>query len=101
MAILHPFVSSFKPKIQSDLILSLQFSTTQTDLVTVHSTGPCPGFAARRSQIRDSAPAEALLREEADFDFRLVEPTSVLRGEVNREAIPNLAAYLHSEGVGE
>ena len=52
-------------------------------------------------QVRDSAPAEALPREQADFDFRLVEPTSVLRGEVNREAIPNLAAHLHSEGVGE
>ena len=58
------------------------------DLVTVHAAVPYPGFAAKRSQIPDSSSAEALPREEADFDFRLVEPTPVLGGEVNREAVP-------------
>jgi hypothetical protein len=44
------------------------------DFVTVHSTVPCPCFPTERSQIGDPASAEALPREKADFDFRLVEP---------------------------
>ena len=71
------------------------------DRVPVHSTVPCSGLAAKRSQVRDPPSAEALPREEADFDFRLVEPTSVFRGEVNREAVPNLAAHLPTESVRE
>jgi hypothetical protein len=60
------------------------------DLVTVHWTVPCTRFATKRSQIRDPAFAEALPREEADLDFRLVEPISMLGGEVNLKASQTL-----------
>jgi hypothetical protein len=56
------------------------------DAVAVHAAIPCPAFPARRLEIRDSSGAKALPREDADFDFRLVESASVGGGEVNRES---------------
>jgi len=37
---------------------------------------PGAGLAAEGREIGDSAATEALAREEPDFDFRLVEPTT-------------------------
>ena len=69
------------------------------DAVAVHAAIPCPAFPAQRLEIRDSSGAKALPREDADFDFRLVEPASVGRGIVNRESVPDFIANLRSEDV--
>src|SRR5882724_5253811 len=39
--------------------------------------------------------------EDADFDFRLIEPASVLGCVVNGKAVPDLAAHLGAESVLE
>src|SRR5215831_156072 len=53
---------------------------------------PGAGFAAQGLEVRDSAAAQALTREQADFDLRLVEPTAVDGRVVHGEALPELAA---------
>jgi len=58
-----------------------------------------PAFSAQRLEIRDSSGTKALPREDADFDFRLIEPASVGGCVVNREAVPDLIANLHTEDV--
>ena len=50
-------------------------------------------------EIRNSSLAEALPREEADFDFGLIEPASVSGRVVNGEPIPDFAADLRAEQV--
>ena len=45
----------------------------------VHPAIPGPNFLAQGLQIGDPPGTEALLGEDADFDFRLVEPASVSR----------------------
>lgn len=67
-------------------------------MVAVHAAAPGAAPPSKRLEVRDSPTSEVLPREEANLDFRLVEPTSVSGGEVNREAVPDLIAHLHSEG---
>jgi hypothetical protein len=43
----------------------------------IHPPIPGADFAAQGGEVGDSAVAEALVREEADFDFSLVEPTAM------------------------
>src|ERR1700756_863756 len=62
---------------------------------------PGAGFAAQGLEVGDSAAAEALAREQADFDLRLVEPTAVDRRVVHGEAFPEFAASLAAITVGE
>ena len=69
------------------------------DAVAVHAAVPGSAFPAQRLEIRDSSGTEALPRKEADFDFRLIEPSPVGGHEVNGESVPDLAANPHSEGV--
>jgi len=44
---------------------------------------------------------EALPGEDADFDFRLVQPTSMNRRVVYREALPDLTAEFRAVEVGQ
>jgi hypothetical protein len=46
----------------------------------------------QRREVWDSPLPQALPREEADFDFCLVKPTSVRGRVMDGEAVPNLAA---------
>ena len=62
---------------------------------------PGPNLLAQGLQIGNSSGAEALPGEDADFDLRLIEPTSVSGCVVNRESAPDFAADLLAEQVGE
>jgi hypothetical protein len=62
---------------------------------------PCPGLCREGGQIRDAALAQALAGEQADFQFRLIERTAMLRGVVNREAVPRWYSLLGAQGIGE
>ncbi len=64
--------------------------------VAIHSAIPRSGFPAQSLQIRDSSASQALPREDADFDFRLIEPGAVGRRVMNGEAVPDFAADLYS-----
>jgi hypothetical protein len=52
-------------------------------------------------QVRDSSVAETLPGEDADFDFRLIEPTAVSGGVVHGEPVPDFAADRLAEKIGE
>ncbi len=62
---------------------------------------PSLGFPLQFSQIWNPARAQTLPREQAEFDLRLIEPASVLRGVVYGQPIPNLSALLIAEAVGQ
>jgi hypothetical protein len=47
------------------------------DSVPVHAAIPGSALAPKRLEIRDSPGAKTLPRENSNFDFCLVEPTSV------------------------
>jgi hypothetical protein len=49
---------------------------------------PRAGLCLEGGEIRDAALAQALAGEQSDFEFGLVEPTAMLRGVVNGEAVP-------------
>ncbi|MDQ1468832.1 MAG: hypothetical protein QOJ99_312 [Bryobacterales bacterium] len=49
----------------------------------------------------DSSASETLPREDADFDFSLIEPASVSGSVVNGEPVPNPSTNLPSEKVGQ
>jgi len=44
-------------------------SPVDFDAGAVHPAIPCASFSPQYRQIRDSLPAEALTREQSDFDF--------------------------------
>ena len=58
-------------------------------------------FLAQLAETRDSPFADALPRENVDFDFRLVEPASMSGLVVNGEPIPDVAADFLVEQVRE
>jgi hypothetical protein len=45
----------------------------------------------------NSSDAKALARQDADFDLRLIEPTSMSGHVVNRESVPDFATELFAE----
>jgi hypothetical protein len=57
-----------------------------SDSITVHVAVPGATLTPQSLQIRDPSGAKALTREQTDFDFRLIEPASVL-GRVDSEPI--------------
>ena len=58
-------------------------------------------LAAEVGQVGEAAAAEAPAADQAEFDFRLVEPTPMLGGEVHRETAPEASAQEAAEMVGE
>lgn len=50
------------------------------------------GLPTQSLEVRDSSGTETLAREHADFDFRLIEPTSVSRRGANGEPAQDFAA---------
>jgi hypothetical protein len=56
---------------------------------------------AQGPQISDPALAEALASVQADFEFRLIEPTAVDGRVMNGEPIPNRPALLLPEPVNQ
>jgi hypothetical protein len=50
-------------------------------------------------EVGNSSFAETLPGEDTDFDFRLVEPTSMFGRVVNGESVPDLTADLRAEKV--
>jgi hypothetical protein len=64
------------------------------DAIPVHAAVPGTGLPFQGFEIRDSSDAETLPGEDADFDFRLIEPASVSWCVVDREAVPYFAADL-------
>ena len=64
------------------------------DSITVHAAVPGATLTPQSFQIRDPSGAEALTSEQTDFDFRLIEPASVLGRVMHREAVPDLTAEL-------
>ena len=69
------------------------------DSCAIHSAVPGTRFPAQRLQVRDSSGAEALTRQDADFDFGLVQPASVSWRVVNGETVPDFAADVVPEQV--
>ena len=69
------------------------------DLIAVHTAVPGVTLTAKRLEVWDSPIAEALPREQTNFDLRLVEPTAVFWGVVYGKTIPDLGDHLDSEGV--
>ena len=65
----------------------------------VQSAVPSPDVSAQCFQIGDSFFAEALPRQEANCDFRLIQPTAVNGRVVDGEALPDLAADRCAEQV--
>ena len=65
----------------------------------VQSAVPSPDVRAECRQIGDSSFAEAMPRQGPNCDFRLIQPTTVNRRVVSREAIPDLAADLCAEQI--
>ncbi len=53
---------------------------------------PGVSFPPQRVEVGDSSFAETLPGEDTDFDFRLVEPASMLGRVVNAESAPNFFA---------
>ena len=70
------------------------------DPVAVHASVPSAAFTAQRLKIRVSSLPQTLPREKADFDLRLIEPTSMGWRVVDSETIPNLAAEIRAVKVG-
>jgi hypothetical protein len=71
------------------------------DAIPVHPPIPGSRFATQGVKIGDSAATQTLPAEEPDFNLRLIEPTSMLRGVVDREAVPDLGGHLSAENVAE
>src|ERR1019366_5841549 len=62
---------------------------------------PGLGFPLQRFQIRNPSLAQTLPRVQAEFNLCLIEPTSVLRGVMHAEPIPDVPTRLLAEVVGE
>ena len=62
---------------------------------------PGLGFPLQRTQIRNSSRAQTLPRVEAEFDLRLIEPTSVFWRVVHAEPVPDIPTLLLAEVVGQ
>ena len=69
--------------------------------VAIHLLVPGSGFPAQSLQLGDSSTSQALPREDTNFDFRLIEPTSVGRRVVNGEAVPDFGADLRAIEVSQ
>ena len=69
--------------------------------LAIDLTVPCVGLSLECGQIRDAPPAQALASEQADFEFRLIEPTAMLGSVVDSEAIPDSGSELRTEVIGE
>jgi hypothetical protein len=52
-------------------------------------------------QVRNPPPAEALPRQQSDFDLGLIEPASMLGSVVHGEAVPDFLTELVTEQVSE
>ena len=71
------------------------------DAVTVHPPVPSFGLSAQPLQIGDSPTTQALPREDADFDLRLIEPTAVSGRVMDGEAIPDFCSHFRAEDGGQ
>ena len=64
------------------------------DPSAIHPAIPESSFPTQILEVRDSSGTQALPREDAYFDFSLIEPASVSRRVVNGEPVPNFASDL-------
>jgi hypothetical protein len=71
------------------------------DAVTVHPPVPSFGLSAQPLQIGDSPTTQALPREDADFDLRLIEPAAVSGRVMDGEAIPDFCSHFRAEDGGQ
>ncbi len=62
---------------------------------------PGAGLPSQDAQGWNSALAQALPGKQADLDFRLIQPASMLGRVMDREAVPDRTASLFSEIIGE
>ena len=62
-----------------------------------------PGVDAGREeiQLRNAAGPQALSGEQAEFDFGLIEPTSMFGGVMDLQAAPEGATFFVAEVVGK
>ena len=58
-------------------------------MVTIDSAVPGAGLSAEFGDGADSAPAQALPAEQADFHLGLIQPDSVFGRVMEREAVPD------------
>jgi hypothetical protein len=70
------------------------------DAISIHSRIPGSRFPAQGPEIGDPPVAETLPSEQADFDFRLVEPTAVLRRVMDGETISDFAGHFRPIEIG-
>ena len=59
----------------------------------IHASIPGPGFPPQRLEVGDTSLSQALLREDPNFDLRLIEPAAVSGGVMNREAVPDFGGH--------
>ena len=85
----------------SELGAGIMFGKHPVDssLGLVHSAAPGLNLFAESLYIGDSPFAEALPGQDANFDLRLIEPTAVYWRVVDREAVPDLTAYLGAQQI--
>lgn len=76
-------------------------SPVDSDPGTVQAAIPRPRFPFQFRQIGDLPFAEALSREQSDFNLSLIEPATVCGRVVHSEAVPDLVAELLAEQVGQ
>src|SRR5919205_3261177 len=62
---------------------------------------PGGGLAPEHRQVWDVAPADALADQQADGDFRLVQPAGVLGRVVDAQPVPQAAAQFLAISVGQ
>ena len=70
-------------------------------MIVVGSPVPSSGLAFQGGQVSDPTATEALPGKEADFDFRLVQPTAVFGRVVKLQSPAQFTTFLRSEGVAE
>ena len=71
------------------------------DSITIDSSVPGAAFCLEKLQTWNPPFSQTLAGEQADFDFRLVEPTGVLRRVVKREALPQCGTVLRAEMIDQ
>src|SRR6201987_6185343 len=86
-----------------ELLACLRSGKSPVDdhLIAIDRPIPSAGLAPQQEQARNSALAQALPGEQADFDFGLVQPTAVLGCVMDVKAIPQITALLFAEVVSE
>src|SRR5262245_52393593 len=67
------------------------------DAIMIHASIPSLSFAPQRLEAGDPSLAQTLPREDSNFDLRLIQPTAVGGGVMNREAVPDIGGHLGPE----